>query len=195
LFRQFMNFRSNTTANNSLDSESATLAIVALGANEYSPSGSPSATVQLVIGEIQKWNSKPLRRSSLWQSKPADCPPGSPEFINAVIALEVGPEETPLDLLDRLQHLERQFGRKPQKYPNAPRCIDLDLICFGRLKCTHSRLTLPHPRAHLRGFVMFPLEEIAPDMIFPEQNQTVAEIAKELRDTPQAVWKLETHTE
>ena len=44
-------------------------------------------------------------------------------------------------------------------------------------------------------YVSKKLEEIAPDMTFPEQNQTVAEMAKELRDTPQAVWKLETHTE
>jgi 2-amino-4-hydroxy-6-hydroxymethyldihydropteridine diphosphokinase len=59
---------------------------------------------------------------------------------------------------------------------NEPRPLDLDLIAFGREVRAGNRLTLPHPRAHLRRFVLQPLSEIAPGLILPGQSQTVAQL-------------------
>jgi 2-amino-4-hydroxy-6-hydroxymethyldihydropteridine diphosphokinase len=84
------------------------------------------------------------------------------------------PAEMPETLLDKLQTLEREFGRRPKQVHNEPRPLDLDLIAFGcETRCT-DRLRLPHPRAHLRRFVLGPLVEIVPDLVLPGQTVTVA---------------------
>jgi 2-amino-4-hydroxy-6-hydroxymethyldihydropteridine diphosphokinase len=108
------------------------------------------------------------------------CPPGSPRFINAVVGLVPRAAETPRSLLAKLQSLEKEFGRPPKKILNEPRVIDLDLIAFGGQIMAAPDLVLPHPRAHLRRFVLQPLGEIAPDCILPGQDKTVAELLKEL---------------
>jgi 2-amino-4-hydroxy-6-hydroxymethyldihydropteridine diphosphokinase len=65
---------------------------------------------------------------------------------------------------------------------NEPRPLDLDLVAFGNETRATPVLTLPHPRAHLRRFVLQPLSEIAPDLILPGQTKTVAQLLKELPD-------------
>lgn len=149
---------------------------IALGSNV----GDSREIISRAIGRLQKLSNAPLRKSSLWKSTPVDCPPGSPDFVNAVVGLLVGPEETPETLLQKLQALERDFGRAPKKVLNEPRPLDLDLIAFRAEIRNSPRLTLPHPRAHLRKFVLQPLAEIAPDLILPGQSQTVSELLKQL---------------
>lgn len=107
---------------------------------------------------------------------PVDCPPGSPDFINAVAALVPKQDETPESLLSKLQSLEKEFGRAPKKILNEPRPLDLDLIAFGNETRATSALVLPHPRAHQRRFVLQPLAEIAPDLILPGQTKSVVEL-------------------
>ena len=75
-----------------------------------------------------------------------------------------------------MQALEIEFGRMPKKVLNEPRPLDLDLILFGGEVRASAALTLPHPRAHERRFVLQPLREIAPDLILPGQSQTVARL-------------------
>jgi 2-amino-4-hydroxy-6-hydroxymethyldihydropteridine diphosphokinase len=123
---------------------------------------------------LQELSDAPLLRSSLWQTSPVDCPPGSPSFVNAVVGLRPRADETPESLLSRLQALEREFGRLPKEVLNEPRPLDMDLIAFGQETRATPGLTLPHPRAHLRRFVLQPLIEIAPDLILPGQTQSVA---------------------
>lgn len=128
------------------------------------------------MARLQDFSTVPLRISSLWQTAPVDCPPGSPKFLNAIVALTPPPGVTPESLLAKLQALEKSFGRRPKKVLNEPRPLDLDLIAFG-LETRHSpALTLPHPRAHTRRFVLLPLGEIAPDLVLPGQTQTVAQL-------------------
>ncbi len=79
-----------------------------------------------------------------------------------------------------MQELEKVFGRTPKKALNEPRPLDLDLIAFGNETRHSPELTLPHPRAHRRRFVLQPLSEIAPDLILPGQNKTVAQLLIEL---------------
>ena len=118
----------------------------------------------------------PLDRSSLWRSAPVDCPPGSPDFLNAVVALTARPGETPESLLAALQALETDFGRRPKQELNESRPLDLDLLAFGDEIRQTPALTLPHPRAHTRRFVLAPLNELAPELILPGQTETVREL-------------------
>lgn len=117
---------------------------------------------------------EPVRRSSLWSSTPQDCPPGSPMFTNAVVGMVPRPGETPESLLATLQGLEAEFGRRPKRVHNEARPLDLDLICWGGDQRATSQLTVPHPRAHERQFVLAPLAELAPDLVLPGQTRSVA---------------------
>ncbi len=128
------------------------------------------------MARLQTFSDEPILTSSLWQSSPVDCPPNSPKFVNAMVGLTTRAGETPESLLKNLRELEIDFGRAPKKIPNEPRPLDLDLIVFGNEIRNSPELMLPHPRAHLRRFVLQPLSEIAPDLILPGQGKTVAEL-------------------
>jgi 2-amino-4-hydroxy-6-hydroxymethyldihydropteridine diphosphokinase len=156
--------------------ESSRWAIVALGSNL----GDSPTILRQAVARLQELSPEPLRRSSWWKSSPVDCPPGSPVFVNAVVALVPRAEETPETLLAKLQALEREFGRQPKQFLNEPRPLDLDLIAFGNEVRSSTALTLPHPRAHLRRFVLEPLREIAPELVLPGQSQSVGQLAQAL---------------
>jgi 2-amino-4-hydroxy-6-hydroxymethyldihydropteridine diphosphokinase len=153
------------------------LVIVALGANL----GDAREQVSRAIAMLQSLSDEPLRKSSLWETAPVDCPPGSPVFVNAVIGLVPRKRETPESLLRKLQVLEKEFGRKPKKVLNEARPLDLDLISFGAERRRERNLKLPHPRVHQRRFVLEPLAEIAPDLILPGQLRTVNELLAMVR--------------
>lgn len=158
----------------------SSLAFVALGSNL----GDSRVLIQQAIERLGEFSTEPLLVSSLWQTTPVDCPPGSPPFLNAVIGFQPTSEETPESLLKDLQSLEKKFGRKPKKVMNEARPLDLDLIAFGRETRNTQQLTLPHPRARERRFVLQPLAEIAPDLILPGQIKTVAELLAALPPDP-----------
>jgi 2-amino-4-hydroxy-6-hydroxymethyldihydropteridine diphosphokinase len=151
-------------------------AFVALGANV----GEAQGSILRAMGKLEKLSEKPLLRSSLWQTTPVECPPGSPPFVNAVVGLMPRAGETPESLLGKLQALEKEFGRQPKQVLNEPRPLDLDLIAFGRETRATPELALPHPRAHLRRFVLQPLSEIAPELVLPGQTHTAAQLLEEL---------------
>ncbi len=100
---------------------------IALGSNL----GDTAFTIERAFVELQKLSDRPIQQSSLWRSTPVDCPPGSPDFINAVISLEPLEGETPESLLAKLQALEVKFGRSSNEVLNEPRPLDLDIIAFG----------------------------------------------------------------
>lgn len=153
------------------------IAFVALGSNL----GNSIDIVSKAIAELQLLSGQLLLKSSLWQSAPVDCPPGSPPFTNAVVALEPRAGETPTTLLRELRRLEKQFGRQPKKVVNEPRLLDLDLIAFGSRRMNSPDLVLPHPRAHSRRFVLQPLSEIVPDFILPGQTKSVQQLLRVLK--------------
>jgi 2-amino-4-hydroxy-6-hydroxymethyldihydropteridine diphosphokinase len=155
-----------------LKSKAGKWAIVALGANL----GHSRRTILQAMRALQQFSDVPLRMSSLFRTDPVDCPPGSPGFVNAVVGLVPRPEETPESLLVKLHALEKEFGRQPKKVLNEPRPLDLDLIAFADETHATKKLSLPHPRAHLRRFVLQPLNEIAPDLHLPGQSKTVSQL-------------------
>jgi len=142
--------------------------------------GDPVTLVHQALKRLTDLSEEPLRCSSLWQTDPVDCPPGSAPFINAVVGLSPRPGETPESLLARLQQLEREFGRPPKHGLNEPRPLDLDLLAFGAERRATPELVLPHPRAHQRRFVLEPWAEIAPSFVIPGQSQTIAELLTRL---------------
>jgi 2-amino-4-hydroxy-6-hydroxymethyldihydropteridine diphosphokinase len=154
------------------------IVFIALGSNL----GDSRRIVSKAMARLQSFSASPLLKSSLWQSTPADCPPNSPLFVNAVAGFVPHKSETPESLLQQLRELEKEFGRMPKKVLNEPRALDLDLIAFGAETRNSPSLILPHPRAHLRRFVLQPLSEIAPDLILPRQSQTVSRLLAGLPD-------------
>lgn len=160
-------------------------AYIALGSNL----GDSRQNIERAFDRLAGLSSEPLVRSSLWKSTPLDCPPGSPEFINAAATLTPIEGATAESILTQLQDLEKEFGRTPKKVLNEARPLDLDLIAFGDEVRNSRELILPHPRAHLRKFVLAPLAEIAPTLILPGQKKSVRELLEALR-TDEVVEKL-----
>jgi len=135
-------------------------AVVALGSNL----DGPEERVRLAFDEVGALPStRLLARSALYRTAPVgflDQPP----FVNACALLEtaLGPRE----LLEGLLAIERRHGRV-RDIPNGPRTLDLDIVLYGGLAMHEHGLTLPHPRAHERAFVLAPLLEVWPDAIIP----------------------------
>jgi 2-amino-4-hydroxy-6-hydroxymethyldihydropteridine diphosphokinase len=151
-------------------------AYIALGSNL----GDSRQVVLDAMERLQELSDQPLVKSSLLETAPVDCPPDSPNFVNAVVGLIARPGETPESLLKKMLALEREFGRTPKKVLNEARPLDLDLIAFGNEIRATAELTLPHPRAHLRRFVLQPLAEITPDLVLPGQGEAVVKLLSRL---------------
>lgn len=102
--------------------------------------------------------------SSLYRSAPLG-PANQPDYVNAVMAVETA--LAPLALLDALQALETAFGRVRHGERWGPRTLDLDILLYGSEILATDRLTVPHPGLAEREFVLYPLQEIAPDLNIP----------------------------
>lgn len=147
----------------------STPVFVSLGSNL----GDSVVLLREALQRLSEHSIAPLRVSSLWSSTPVDCPPGSPSFVNAVARLTLDLQTIPESLLDTLQELEKAFGRRPKLVLNEARPLDLDLLAWGDRVHSSPRLILPHPRAHLRRFVLQPWAEIDPDWVIPGQRDSV----------------------
>lgn len=121
-----------------------------------------------------------VRKVSRWWASKAWPDPSQPPFLNGVAI--VATALTADQMLAALKEIEARFGRRREELgqdgANAPRTLDLDLIAHGRQVIDRPGLTLPHPRAHERRFVMGPLAEIAPDWRHPITNQTAMALAR-----------------
>lgn len=132
-------------------------AVISLGANL----GDPRKQVSMAIDAIRDVL-KVKKVSSLHETKPFAVPDAQPDYINAVLLGES--DHKPLDLMRALLGVEQALGRI-RSFQNAARVIDIDLIDYGGLFMESDQLTLPHPRAHERSFVLAPWLEIEPDGI------------------------------
>ena len=143
------------------------LAYIALGANLDDPLGQLRAALDAVAALP---DSRMLRTSSFYRTAPVGAP-GQPDYLNAVAALETG--LAPDDLLAALLEIEHDFGRR-REYRNAPRTLDLDLLLYDDAVIDRPHLQVPHPRLHLRAFVLVPLAEIAPELRLPGRGSVAA---------------------
>lgn len=134
-------------------------AFIGLGANL----GDARATLAQAEREIAGLPHTRLQAvSSIYRSAPVDAQ--GPDFFNAVV--EVATTLSPHELLAQLQAIERRHGRQ-RPFRHAPRTLDLDLLMQADQGIASTALTLPHPRMHLRAFVLLPLAELAPDLVIP----------------------------
>jgi 2-amino-4-hydroxy-6-hydroxymethyldihydropteridine diphosphokinase len=128
------------------------------------------------------------RLSSVYETEPVGVEDAQPAYLNAVA--ELGPPlPPPEELLARLLKIEYALGRRRER-PLAPRTLDLDLLLYGDSRTDTPLLTLPHPRMHLRRFVLEPLSELAPDARHPVLQKTFAELLAEVNDHSRVkLWK------
>jgi len=118
--------------------------------------------------------SPPILASAVYETDPVDCEPGAGKFLNAVIEFDYNGD--PRTLLKKLGRIEESLGRRSVHERNVSRNIDLDLLYCDDLRIDDTRLKLPHPRMHLRKFVLQPLHDVRPDLILPGLATTVDQL-------------------
>jgi 2-amino-4-hydroxy-6-hydroxymethyldihydropteridine diphosphokinase len=138
--------------------------LIAIGANLPFEGRSPVDTCRWAVTALDRLPGVRLRGLSSWYRTAPVPPSDQPDYINGVAHLlgEISPEE----LLTRLREVEAMAGRVRGAL-NAARTLDLDIIAIGGVVRDAPDPILPHPRAHLRGFVMWPLRDVAPDWVHP----------------------------
>lgn len=132
-----------------------------------------------------------FHQAPIYQTEPVNCPEGSPDFFNTVVAFEFA--GTPYDLLDQTQAIEFRLGREPASERNAPRPIDVDILYFGDERLSAGMLDLPHPRLTSRRFVLQPLADIQPDFILPGDHVTIAEHLRHLDSSEAPLALVQAH--
>lgn len=123
-----------------------------------------------------------LRLSQLYETEPVGCPEGSPAYLNACV--EVSTTMPPQELLELCLRIEKELGRERNGTYGAPRTCDIDIIIYGEMQLQSPTLTLPHPRAHLREFVLRPLCDIDPHLTLPGHTRNVSTMLSELPAGP-----------
>lgn len=116
----------------------------------------------------------PILASPIYETEPIGCEPGAQKFLNAVLEFDYQGE--PAALLERLMRIEQSLGRERNHPGNVSRKMDIDLLYFGGIKIDNKKLQVPHPRLHLRKFVLQPLADIRSDLVLPNQTKSVREL-------------------
>jgi 2-amino-4-hydroxy-6-hydroxymethyldihydropteridine diphosphokinase len=153
-------------------------AYVGMGSNL----GDRAGNLLLALRGMTAAGLRPLRLSSVYETEPAGVLEEQPAFLNMVAELG-GPPPAPAELLRLLLDIERSLGRRRPR-PLAPRTLDLDLLLYGGEVVETEPLTLPHPRLHLRRFVLAPLAELIPDARHPALGETFARLLAATPDRP-----------
>jgi len=145
--------------------------LIAIGANLPGPAGEPPLTIcREAAVELDTLPGLRLRGLSRWYLTAPIPLSDQPDYVNAVAHLEGSVD--PASLLAAMLEIETRFGRQ-RGVPNAARTLDLDLIDMGGLVRRGPDPVLPHPRAHERGFVLWPLRDVAPGWVHPNLHRTV----------------------
>jgi 2-amino-4-hydroxy-6-hydroxymethyldihydropteridine diphosphokinase len=151
---------------------------ISLGANMPSRVGEPVVTLRAAVADmpghgLEVTGVSPFYRSTAWPN------PADPAFVNAVVSVRT--RQGPMDVLQTLLAIERQFGRV-RRARWEPRCLDLDLIDYGGLILDTDILSLPHPRLHERGFVLRPLMDLDATWRHPDTGIPISELLENAGD-------------
>jgi 2-amino-4-hydroxy-6-hydroxymethyldihydropteridine diphosphokinase len=151
------------------------IAYIGIGSNL----GDRADNCRRAIDEIRRFtDTLVVQHSSLYDTEPMELSDQG-SFINGVVAIRTG--LSPLKLLSACQNVEQLLGRK-RLIRYGPRTIDLDILLYGQCAMETVELIIPHPKLHLRRFVLVPLVEISPETVHPILHQTVAELLNEIKD-------------
>lgn len=152
--------------------------LIGIGANLPGPAHSvPIETCRAAVPVICAIPGLSFVAVSEWYRTAAVPASDQPDFCNGVLRLEGAID--PAELLSRLHAIEDVFGRV-RSTPNAPRSLDLDIIDLNEMIRVSPPPILPHPRAHLRAFVLRPILDVAPGWRHPVQGQGLSSLLAEL---------------
>lgn len=152
-------------------------AVLGLGANL----GSREENLRQALRRLEP-HARLVAVSPLYETEPWGVEP-QPLFLNAVALVE--PRLPPRPLLEALKGIEAALGREPGR-AGAPRPVDLDILYYDGLVLEEPGLAIPHPRLHLRAFVLAPLADLAPDLVDPRSGRRVADLLAALPDAERA---------
>ncbi len=153
--------------------------LIAIGSNLPHADRPPLETCRWAASELDDIPGLRLRGLSRWYRTAPIPASDQPDYINGVAHLSGHLE--PAALLAALQGIEASAGRE-RGAPNAARTLDLDIVAMGTLLRDPPDPILPHPRAHLRGFVLLPLRDVAPRWVHPRLGMSVDRLIAALPD-------------
>ena len=140
--------------------------------------GDPAVIFRKTLEKLARGGCRNLRMSRIRRSAAVDCVPGTPDFADAAAAGEW--DGTALELLRFCRRLECEAGRPLRHSSRESRILDIDLILFGSEVIDTPELTVPHPRARGRRFVLESLAELLPDVRFPDSGRKIIECLRNL---------------
>jgi len=156
---------------------------IALGSNLGDRAENLRRGIAMLLERVPE--AEQIASASVYETDPVDCTADAQAFLNTVI--EITAPCTPQKLHAHLKTVESALGRPEKRERNSPRTLDLDLLYADDVISEDSDLILPHPRLHLRRFVLQPLADIRPDLLLPGQTETIASLLGHLKDDPASV--------